>query len=112
MIPEKYREDEDLVRRTIEQLNKDFGPHLQELRFSGNRHMLFEELVIQVSAALKLLRSTHPLALKSVLYRADVREIDIPASLSEKDIYALSEKIIKREFQKVLTRRFFSDRKE
>jgi len=110
LIPEKYRDDEEIIRLTIEQIKKDFGTHFPEPQFSGVKEKLFDELVFQVSEALTAIRQSNPLVLKAILYQVDVRENDIQETFHQPSIYSLSERIIKREFQKVLTKRFFSDK--
>jgi len=108
MIPEKYRGDEEMIRLTVEQIKKDFGNHLPDPVFSGQKEKLFDELALQISTALKDIYKSNPALFKVILYRVDVKESDIPAALGSASLQVLSERIIQREFQKVLTRRFFS----
>src|SRR5437899_3214109 len=109
MIPEKYRHDEEIIRLTIEQIKKDFGEHLPELVFSGIKTALFEELSTQLSEVLKNIRKNNPSAFRSLMYRVDIKESEVVKTSSAKNSFeALAEKIIQREFQKVLTRKYFS----
>ena len=110
LLPEKYRNDEELIRLTVEQIKKDFSVHLPELILSGGKEKLFDELHAQISAALTLLRKKNPSAFQSLLYRVDISETIVSKLPSENFCEALSGKIIQREFQKVLTRRFFSNK--
>lgn len=107
LIPEKYREDEEIIRLTIDQLSKDFGSHFPVLHFSGRKENLFDELAFQLSETLRTVRKMKPGAFMSILYRVDIRESEVPDLSQEDAFYLLSEKIVKREFQKVLTRRLF-----
>jgi hypothetical protein len=109
LIPQEYRDDEEIIRLTLEQLKKDFGTHLPEFRFSSSEKMLFDELSVQLATALAEMRKSNPLLFKSVLYRVDVRENEVPHAFKDAhDFLILSENIIRREFGKVLTRRYFS----
>ncbi|MEO8085473.1 MAG: hypothetical protein ABI763_01560 [Bacteroidota bacterium] len=112
LIPEKYRDDEEIIRLTISQIRKDFGTHFSEPHFSGAKDKLFDELTLHVAEALIAIRKSNPVLLKAVLYQVDVHENEIPATFQPQTIYALSERIIEREFQKVLTKRFFSGKGE
>ncbi len=110
LLPEKYRNDEEIIRLTIEQIKKDFGTSLTELIFSGKKEFIFDELTGQITKALSLLRKNNSIAFQSLLYRVDVTEATV-AKLPREDFFqSLAEKIIQREFQKVLTRRFFADK--
>lgn len=106
-IPSEYRRDEEIIRLTVEQLRKDFGSHLPELHFSGRNETLFEELVAQVASALEVIQRKTPSMLQPLLYRVDVAEGSLPRPADPAFHSKLSEAIIRREFQKVLTRRFF-----
>jgi len=107
MIPEKYREDEELIRLTIVQLKKDFGADFPELEFSGNKKLLFQELSLQLADALKIIKSRNAAVFKSILYRVDVSERETAGLTDQKNCLALAEVIIQREFKKVIIRRFF-----
>lgn len=107
MIPDKYREDEELIRLTIAQLKKDFGTHFPELQFSGRKEVLFDELAEQLSETLQNIRVHNPAIFKAILYRVDVSEKQTAGLTDKKNCLALSEIIIQREFKKVLIKRFF-----
>jgi hypothetical protein len=109
LIPEKYREDEELIRLTIEQLRKDFGSHFPELHFSGQKNQIFTELTVQVAESLKKIRRKNPVIFKVILYKVDVPESAASGLMDQKDCFSLAEIIIQREFKKVITRRFFSE---
>ncbi|CAN5424365.1 hypothetical protein BH11BAC1_BH11BAC1_03570 [soil metagenome] len=111
-MPEKYRDDEEIIRLTIAQITKDFGAHFSEPHFSGVKEQLFHELTLHIADALTTIQKSNPVLLKAVLYQVDVHESEIPAVFEPQSIYALSERIIQREFQKVLTKRFFSGKGE
>ena len=107
MIPEKYREDEELIRLTIVQLKKDFGADFPELEFSGDKKLLFRELSMQLADALVKIKSKNAAIFKAILYRVDVSEKETAGLMGQKNSLLLAELIIQREFKKVIIRRFF-----
>jgi hypothetical protein len=107
-IPEKFREDEELIRLTIEQLKKDFGTSFPELNLSGQKDKLFHELAVQIAESLVEIRKKNPQLLNGILYRVDVTEKQIEGVKNQKDCFLLAEILIQREFKKVIIRRFFS----
>src|SRR5262245_59821992 len=107
MIPEKFHEDEELIRLTIGQLKKDFGSHFPDLKFSGQKDLLFHELALQIAEALEKIRRINPVLFNSILYRVDVSEKETAGIKDQKNCLALSEVVIRREFKKVILKRFF-----
>ena len=107
-IPEKFREDEEVIRLTIEQLKKDFGSAFPELKLSGQKDKIFSELAVQIAESLVEIRKTNSPIFKGILYRVDVTEAEIANVKNQKDCFLLAEILIQREFKKVITRRFFS----
>lgn len=110
MIPEKYHDDEEIIRLTIEQLIKDLGSLSPEFVFTGQKTTMFDELAIQVAEVLGKIRKSNPALLRVLLYRVDIRESEASGATDTNSLKILAEKIIQREFQKVLTRRFFSEK--
>jgi len=108
LIPEKFHEDEELIRLTIAQLKKDFGSHFPVLQFSGQKTLLFYELAVQVAQSLVDIRKKNPVLFKAILYRVDVTEKETAGIRDQKDCFLLAEIVIQREFKKVIIRRFFS----
>jgi len=108
MIPEKFREDEELIRLTIEQLKKDFGMLISELEFSGRKEKLFDELSAQVAVVLREIHKSNPVLFKAVLYKVDISEREFLRLKNPHDFSMLADAVIQREFKKVITRRFFS----
>jgi hypothetical protein len=104
---EKYRHDVEIIRLTIEQIKKDFGSLLPDLKAPVNADTLFEELKNQIVPVLQFLFKNNRSGLQSLLYRVDILEAEIPA-ISTHFLPELAEKIIRREFQKILTRKYFS----
>ena len=108
---EKYRHDLEIIRLTAGQVIKDFGILGFEIVFSGNEYTAYEELKTQLVPLLFNLFKDERNNFQSLLYRIDISETQWKKFLqvatndfSEK----LAALVIEREFQKVLTRKFFS----
>ncbi len=109
---EKYRHDLEIIRLTAEQIIKDFEIFGFEITFSGNELTAYNELKSQVAPLLSDLYSKKSSAFQALLYRIDISEkkfLELLNNVSGEDFAArLAELVITREFQKVLTRKFFS----
>jgi hypothetical protein len=110
-IPEQYRYDEQIIRETTEQIVRDFNNDQLKLVFSGNPRLAFTELKNQLMPFIKDLMKS-PAAFQGFLYRVDVSESEyiktLNASSPESLEAGIAEMIIRREFRKVLTRKYFS----
>jgi len=110
-IPEKYRNDLAIIRDTVNQINKDFNLEGFELKLSEIEQNTFDDLKIQLAPVIDQLFNKDKQEFNNLLYRVDIPEKDFRKLLKEnqnKFSEDLSEMIIRREFQKVLTKRFFS----
>src|SRR5436189_6250842 len=109
---EKYRTDLEIIRLTAEQVIKDFEIFGHELKFSGNEFTAYDELKNQIAPLLLKLYQNNTSAFQSLLYRVDISEKKFRDLLEnnsgENFSEQLAEAVIQREFQKVLTRKFFS----
>lgn len=109
---EKYRHDLEIIRLTAEQIKKDFNVFGYEINFSGNELTAYDELKKQVAPLLFELFQKNKTVFQSLLYRIDISEKEFRLLLNDptKKDFAdqLADQIIRREFQKVLTRKFFS----
>jgi len=107
----KYRCDLEIIRLTADQIIKDFGIFGHEIKFSGNELTAYEELKSQIAPLLSNLNAQNLPAFQSLLYRIDISEKKFRELLnaSSKNNFSeqLAEAVIQREFQKVLTRKFF-----
>lgn len=112
LSPEKYRHDLEIVRATAEQLIKDFQLFGFEIRFSGDPFTAYDELRAQLVPVIDRLQREDPLLFQSLLYRIDLDERLFKKKLSSSDDHLdhFADLILQREFKKVLTRKFFSDR--
>jgi hypothetical protein len=108
---EKYRHDFEIIRLTAAQIIKDFEIFGHEIKFSGNEFTAYDELKNQIAPLLFDLYKNKSSAFQSLLYRIDISEKKfsrlLDHSSSENFSEQLAEAIIQREFQKVLTRKFF-----
>ncbi len=109
---EKYRNDLEIIRLTAEQVIKDFEIFGHEIKFSGNEFMAYDELKNQLAPLLLKLYQNNTSTFQSLLYRVDISEKKfrelLEISSQENFSDQLADAVIQREFQKVLTRKFFS----
>ena len=109
-IPENYRKDRAVIADTVKQINKDLASEGISLILSGNDETAFDELRQQLIPIVENLIKNKKLFFQSLMYTVDISEKDLRDALhGDGDRYGrVAELIIRREFQKVLTRRFFS----
>ncbi len=109
--PEKYRKDLEIIRETAAQVIRDLSIHKVEVVFSGNELFAYEELVNQIEPELIEMYRSNRSGFQALLYQIDIPEQDYKRVLKESHAsdfaHQLAELIVQREFQKVLTRRFF-----
>lgn len=114
-IPEKYMHDHAIIRETAEQIIRDLKLAGFEISFSDNPYNAFDELKIQLIPVIRKLIKEDSHSFHALLYRVDINERDYNKALAESGNNdreeKLSELIIRREFQKVLTRKYFSEKK-
>jgi hypothetical protein len=112
-IPEKYRHDLAIIRDTAKQIVRDLNVDF-EFFFSGNEQMAFEELKTQLKPLVEKIYKGDRHSFSLLLYRIDINEKDYKKAISESNVSSFEERIaeliIRREFQKVLTKKYFSDR--
>jgi len=111
---EAYYRRLDLIKQTAEQIIKDFDWYGMEIKFSGDEATAYNELAGQLIPHIqKLLKSDYQ-KLMQVLYHVDVNEKSVRWATekgSEIEIASwLTDLIIERELQKVVTRIYFSGR--
>ncbi len=109
---EKYRHDLEIIRLTADQVIKDFDIFGHEIKFSGNEFTAYDELKNQLAPLLLKLFNDQTSSFQSLLYRIDITEKTFRQLVENtgKNDFAeqLADAVIQREFQKVLTRKFFS----
>ena len=115
-FPEKFRTDLSIIRETAKQIERDFGIADLDLVISGNELLAFDELISQLCPIIHRLFKDDRKSLQAILYRVDLPEKEYRKALKSNDDegtdQVLSKLIIQREFQKVLTRKYFSDKQK
>jgi hypothetical protein len=111
-IPEKYRHDLSIIRDTAKQIARDLNLEENDFKFSGNEYLAFDELKLQLLPIIeRVYNNTN--AFQNLLYKIDISERDFKKILEPDKSFSVKERItetiIRREFQKVLTKRFFSE---
>jgi hypothetical protein len=111
---ERYKQDEDIVRQTAQQIIKDFAQFGMEIHFSGNLQMAYDELFAQTKKHItNLLDSNYP-KLLTLLYQIDLnsnkiaKEQALNEELTEAEL--LTKLIIERELLKVLFRIYYKEK--
>ncbi|WP_131838834.1 hypothetical protein [Acetobacteroides hydrogenigenes] len=99
---------EEIVVDVAKQLEKDFGMWGMSISFSNDIPRAYEELYVQVYNHIVALGVGDTSRLKNLLYQVDINVAGVlrqkvEGSLEEE----LAHKIIERELQKVLLRRFY-----
>jgi hypothetical protein len=111
-FPENYRYDIQIIRETAQQIVRDLNVDGFEIIFSGNLENAFVEIKTQLIPVISRIINADKSSFQALLYRIDINEKDYKRILSENDSKEfqgkLAELIIRREFQKVITRKYFS----
>ena len=108
---EKYRRQLAYIRRTVEQIQKDFQIFEVDITFSGDPESAYDELFAQIQPLIAELSSGNPERLMNLLYRIDLKETDLQRAVNERGDFVeyITEKILKRELQKVILREHFKN---
>jgi hypothetical protein len=118
----KYHSDQEIIQMTADQLIKDMGDFSIPIQFKarrqGDKETPYRELFDQVEPVIYTLEMMQPEKLKSLLYRIDISENEIKKHISSANPNSASNKtdlssfitdlVLQRELQKVLTRIYFS----
>ena len=103
---------EEIILATIQQIMKDFGMFGLEITFSGNIEKAYEEIHAQLTQQVEGLFQINLSKLYAVLYQVDISNKAIENAQKIMPDLSLIEvvahKIVERELQKVLMRRYFS----
>jgi hypothetical protein len=112
LLPEEYRYDVQIIKETTEQIIRDFQNDQLKIIYSGDQREAFNELKKQLIPFISDLLKNKT-AFHALLYRVDISEREYrtalnsaPADLGREELIA--ELIIRREFKKILTRKYFS----
>ena len=109
---EKYKNNSEIVRKTILQIRKDFAQFGFEIELPENIHLAYNTLFDQLSPLIEKLLNESISKLYSILYCIDLNEIAIQEGISEMSSLkvhdAITHLILERELKKVITREYFS----
>lgn len=109
----RYYSDLEIIQMTANQLIKDMGEFSFEINFKGEKETPYKELYDQVEPIIYTLEMMQPEKLKALLYRIDISETRIKQHVidtTKNDLSAfITDLILQRELQKVLTRIYFSN---
>lgn len=114
----KFHSDQEIIRMTADQLIKDMGDFSILIHFKGDKETPYRELFDQIEPIIYKLEMMQPEKLKALLYRIDISENEIKKHISsanpdpantKTDLSAfITDLVLRRELQKVLTRIYFS----
>ena len=114
----KYHSDQEIIQMTADQLIKDMGDFSILIQFKGDKETPYRELFDQVEPVIYTLEMMQPEKLKSLLYRIDISENEIKKHITSTNSHLANTKtdlssfitdlVLQRELQKVLTRIYFS----
>jgi len=108
----RYRDDEQIVKKTAEQIIKDFGQFGIEIQLPDNLNMAYNELFDQLAPNIRNLIDEDQTRFYSLLYRIDLNELTIrkgSLEMPELPVFdVVTHLILERELKKVLTRMYFS----
>ena len=109
---EKYKSNEDIVRKTGLQVRKDFAQFGFEIEIPDNLHFAYNNLFDQLAPLIEKLLDKSISKLYSMLYCIDLNETKIQEGISEMSYLkvhdAITHLILERELKKVITREYFS----
>ena len=104
----------DLLNATADQIIKDFGMVGLEIKFSGNADNAYTELFSQILPLVEKMQKENFQNFYNLMYRIDLSEAKIrkEVALAKDKPFAeiVTDMILKRELQKVLTREFYSQK--
>jgi len=111
---DKYRLNLVLIRETAERIIKDFDLFGFDIVFSGNEDKAYEEMSTQLQPVFHELLFNNRQKLMRVLYIIDIPEEKLQSTIAkhpeEPLANIISHLVIERELQKVITRRYFSQK--
>lgn len=109
---ELHYKNEELVRKTAEQIQKDFLIIGEEITYSGNYITAYTELFSQLSSIVDYYVNKKFEQFLLLMYRIDINENVIKTLLNDNTKNIVEEAthlIIEREFKKVIIRKFYAN---
>lgn len=113
--PEKYLTQTGLLKKTLDQIEKDFSASGIDFTFEKMAAPVFEDICNAIQKRIGLLMSGDSGALNNLLYRIDLSEKKVKQLLHDEGELKfqgkLAEMIVKRELQKVVIREYYKQNK-
>lgn len=107
-----YKNNEEIIRLTAAQVEKDFTANGIDVSFSGNTLMAYDELFSQVKKTVKSLLETNRTKFFQLLYTIDFSEQKVNEVFAQNSfpdaVDKITDFILLRELLKVITRKHFS----
>lgn len=108
---ETYKNQPEIIRQTLQQVQKDFGMFGFEVLFSGNAEADYKEMLVQLSDYVAVFMENDCHQFTALLYHIDVGEGKIEQALEQNSEQSMAdviaELVMHRELKKVLTRNYF-----
>lgn len=112
----EYKSNAEIIKKTAEQVVKDFSQFGIEIRFSKDMKYVYDELFNQLSERILFMLTNDMDKLYNLLYRIDLREQQIRTFTSQKPEIPLHDAItgliLDRELQKVIIREMYKQNPE
>ena len=110
---EQAKNNEEFIRKTAEQVSKDFGMFGLDIEFPERISKAYPLLMGQLATHLENLLNSQHEKLRSLLYQIDISEPTIYKAFDGKDTsehpQILAHMVLERELKKVLLRHYFSN---
>jgi hypothetical protein len=107
---EGYRNQDEIIKLTAEQIIRDFALFGMEIYFSGSTVNAYEELFDQLNSCIVDLISSDYRRLLSLLYHIDISEKELNIRITARPDTAsdmITEMILDRELKKVIIRKYY-----
>jgi hypothetical protein len=109
----KHQNDRETVRKTAQQVIKDFAFFNIEVRFPEELSQAYNDLFDQLTVIVAHMLSENSEKLYAILYQIDLSEAAIRKGVAQMNNLTLNDVIthliLERELKKVLTRKYFSE---
>jgi hypothetical protein len=110
---ELYKNRADIIRKTAEQVQKDFGQFGMIVSFSENEEMVYKELFDQLTLYIEGLLSHDTEKLMALLYQIDLNQNKVFEAEKEYPDWThaeiMTELILYRELKKVILRTYIKE---
>lgn len=106
---EKYHDRQEILEAIIAQLEKDTGLDYTQTPIDANDPVFLENLRMDLAAYLKKIAGQNQTRFMHLIYRVDISQTKMNRlEMDEFYYHKLSELVLNRMFQKIMTRKLFS----